>query len=139
MIQKSRSKQIRALFLGGVLPVIVFAVIEDRFGTMWGLVAGMIFGVGEIVWEWRTQKKVDTITWAGNGTTRQSSRPLRSDPFRISLGRFHLTFLIFFPPLPSSLLFFVAISPLRLLFSYTRFQGRQCQHLPSFPTARRRM
>jgi intracellular septation protein len=53
--------------VGGLLPVIAFSLIEDHFGTLWGLVAGMVFGVGEIVWEWRTQGKVDALTWGGNG------------------------------------------------------------------------
>jgi intracellular septation protein len=42
-------------------------VIEEYFGTLWGLAAGMVFGVGEILWEWRTRGKVDPITWGGNG------------------------------------------------------------------------
>lgn len=60
-------QQLRAVLLGGLLPVIVFSVIEDRYGTVAGLVAGMIFGVGEIAYEWIKLKKVDAVTWAGNG------------------------------------------------------------------------
>jgi len=53
--------------MGGILPVIAFSVIEDQFGILWGVVAGMVFGVGEIIWEkWRLGK-VDPITWGGNG------------------------------------------------------------------------
>ena len=58
---------LRALFLGGLLPVIAFSVIEDRYGVVWGLVAGMVSGVGEILWEWRAQGRVEAITWGGNG------------------------------------------------------------------------
>lgn len=57
----------RSLLLGGLLPVLIFALIEDHFGTLWGLVAGMVFGVGEILWEWKTRGKVDPMTWGGNG------------------------------------------------------------------------
>jgi intracellular septation protein len=60
-------QQLRALLIGGLLPVIAFSVIEDRYGTLWGLVAGMVFGVGEIVYERVKLGKVDAFTWAGNG------------------------------------------------------------------------
>lgn len=53
--------------LGGILPVIAFTVIEEQYGTLWGLVAGMVFGLGEILYEWRTQGRVDPMTWGGNG------------------------------------------------------------------------
>ncbi len=59
--------QIRMLLLGGVLPVVAFTVIEEVYGTIAGLLAGMVFGVGEIIWEWHTQRRVDPITWGGNG------------------------------------------------------------------------
>lgn len=57
----------RSLLLGGIVPVIVFTIIEEKYGTYWGLVAGMIFGIGEILYEKFKLKKVDTITWVGNG------------------------------------------------------------------------
>ncbi len=57
----------RALFVGGLLPVIVFTLIEEGYGIVAGLIAGMVFGVGEILYEWRTQGRVDAITWGGNG------------------------------------------------------------------------
>src|SRR4051812_8922273 len=59
--------QFKSLFLGGLLPVIIFTVIEEYYGTLWGLVAGMIFGVGEILWELYSRGKVDSMTWGGNG------------------------------------------------------------------------
>jgi intracellular septation protein len=63
----ARGQQLKSLLLGGILPVIIFTVIEEYFGTMWGLVAGMVFGAGEILWEWKTVGKVDPLTWGGNG------------------------------------------------------------------------
>jgi intracellular septation protein len=62
-----KKSALKTLFLGGVLPVVIFTLIEEQYGTLWGLVAGMVFGLGEILWELKTKKKVDTITWAGNG------------------------------------------------------------------------
>jgi intracellular septation protein len=66
-LKPSQSQQFRSLLAGGLLPVIIFALIEDHFGTLWGLVAGMIFGIGEILWEASTLKRVDPLTWGGNG------------------------------------------------------------------------
>lgn len=65
--KSGRNKQLRALLVGGLLPVIAFSVIEEYYGVLWGLVVGMIFGVGEILWEWVTLKRVDPLTWGGNG------------------------------------------------------------------------
>ncbi len=56
-----------ALFFGGLLPVIAFTVIEEKYGIIAGLIAGMVFGGGEIIYEYITLKKVNTITWVGNG------------------------------------------------------------------------
>ncbi len=60
------SQKFRVL-AAGLLPVILFAVIEDYFGTLWGLVVGMVFGVGEILWEYWVERTVSAITWGGNG------------------------------------------------------------------------
>ncbi|MBY0554945.1 septation protein IspZ [bacterium] len=64
---KSPKKQALSLFFGGLLPVIAFTVIEEKYGVIPGLIAGMIFGGGEVIYEYVTQKKVSTITWIGNG------------------------------------------------------------------------
>ena len=56
-MKPEQKKILRSFLLGGLLPVIAFSVIEDRFGTVWGLIAGMVFGGGEIIWEWRTLGK----------------------------------------------------------------------------------
>ncbi len=58
---------IRSLIFGGLIPVIAFTVVEERWGTLWGLVLGMAIGVIEIVFEWVTQRRVSGITWIGNG------------------------------------------------------------------------
>ena len=64
--QSSKSKAF-SLFFGGLLPIIAFTVIEEKYGIIAGLIAGMIFGLGEIIYEYITVKKVSTITWIGNG------------------------------------------------------------------------
>ncbi len=63
----STKTQALAFFFGGLLPVIAFTLIEEKWGTVAGLVAGMIFGVGEIFYELIKNKKVSLITWIGNG------------------------------------------------------------------------
>lgn len=59
--------QALSLFFGGLLPVIAFTVIEEKYGPQAGLIAGLIFGVGEIIYELARYKKVSQITWIGNG------------------------------------------------------------------------
>lgn len=56
-----------SIFFGGLLPIILFTVIEDQYGTMAGLIAGLTFGIGEILYEKIVHKKVNKITWIGNG------------------------------------------------------------------------
>jgi intracellular septation protein len=55
-----------ALIFGGLLPVIAFTVIEDQHGPLWGTVAGMTFGIGEIIFEKVKFNKVSQITWLAN-------------------------------------------------------------------------
>lgn len=57
---------IRSLFLGGVLPVVAFALVEEYYGTMGGLIAGIAFGVGELLYEKIRLGKIQGVTIAGN-------------------------------------------------------------------------
>ncbi len=66
-VPASTKGQALGLFFGGLLPVIAFTVIEEKYGIIAGLIAGMIFGGGEIIYELVRYKKVNTITWIGNG------------------------------------------------------------------------
>lgn len=59
--------QAASLFFAGLLPVIAFTLIEEYYGVMAGLIAGMVFGVGEICWELYKYKKVQKMTLFGNG------------------------------------------------------------------------
>ncbi|KHD88353.1 MAG: intracellular septation protein [Bdellovibrio sp. ArHS] len=63
----SPKAQAASVFFAGLLPVIAFTLIEEYYGTMAGLIAGMVFGVGEISYELYKYKKVSKITWFGNG------------------------------------------------------------------------
>ncbi|WP_413568308.1 inner membrane-spanning protein YciB [Bdellovibrio sp. HCB117] len=63
----SPKAQAASLFFAGLLPVIAFTLIEEYYGTVAGLIAGMVFGVGEISYELYKYKKVSKITWFGNG------------------------------------------------------------------------
>lgn len=65
--QPTPKKQALSLFFGGLLPIIAFTVIEEKYGPAAGLVAGLIFGGGEIIYELVRYKKVSLPTWIGNG------------------------------------------------------------------------
>ncbi len=62
-----KKSAIRALVFGGILPIVVFTIIEEYYGTMWGLVSGMALGGCELLVEWRRQGRVQAITWIANG------------------------------------------------------------------------
>lgn len=62
----SKRSQFLSLFFGGLLPIVAFTVIEEKYGPVYGTIAGMVFGVGEILYEKIKFKKVSTITWVGN-------------------------------------------------------------------------
>lgn len=56
-----------SLIFGGLLPIIAFTIIEDKYGVIAGLIAAMIFGLGEISWELFRYKKIAKMTLIGNG------------------------------------------------------------------------
>lgn len=59
--------QAASFFFAGLLPVIAFTLIEEYYGVVAGLIAGMVFGVGEVFWELYKYKKVQKMTLFGNG------------------------------------------------------------------------
>jgi intracellular septation protein len=62
----AKAPGIKAIFLGGILPVAAFALVENFYGTMGGLIAGIAFGVGELTYEYVRFRKVQWITIIGN-------------------------------------------------------------------------
>jgi len=61
-----RKNAMRLFVLGGALPIVVFAVVEQLYGTLGGVIAALVFGGGEIAWElWKT-KRVQRITLLSN-------------------------------------------------------------------------
>lgn len=56
----------KLVLLSGILPLIVYTVVEEVYGTYWGLIAGLVLGVIEIVMEKLLYKKVSTVTWIVN-------------------------------------------------------------------------
>lgn len=64
---QTKTQALRAIFFGGLIPVIIFTVIEEYRGPVAGTIAAMIFGLGEILYEKVKLKSVSAITWIGNG------------------------------------------------------------------------
>ena len=65
MTKPSRSRLFLLLF-GGILPVVAFAIVEEKYGVIWGTIAGMVFGIGEVIYEKIYLKKVAGVTWFSN-------------------------------------------------------------------------
>ena len=61
-----KNQALRQFLLGGLLPIIAFTVAEAIHGTVAGLIAGMIFGIGEMAYELWTLKRIQGITLASN-------------------------------------------------------------------------
>lgn len=59
--------QAMSLFFAGLLPVIAFTLIEEYYGVIAGLIAGMVFGAGEVIFELYKYKKIQKMTLIGNG------------------------------------------------------------------------
>lgn len=55
------------LFFGGIVPIVLFTLIEEYYGVIWGLITALIWGVGEIAFELFKYKKVEKITLISNG------------------------------------------------------------------------
>src|ERR1700722_13290351 len=51
----------KLLFLG-LVPVLIFWIVEDKFGTFWGLIAAMVWAVGECVYQYLKYRRVDKMT-----------------------------------------------------------------------------
>ena len=58
----NQKKQFLNLFFGGILPIVAFTVIEEKYGVFYGLIAGLFFGVAEIIYELIRYRKVSQMT-----------------------------------------------------------------------------
>lgn len=56
----------RFVLLGGLLPIAAFAIVEIVYGVKGGLIAGIIFGAGELLWEYKKFGRVQKITMASS-------------------------------------------------------------------------
>lgn len=61
-----RKAAARSFLLGGALPILAFVVVEQIYGTVGGIIAGLVFGAGEIAWELKSTGKVQRITLFSN-------------------------------------------------------------------------
>lgn len=66
MKPQNKQAQLRSFLIGGILPIVAFTFIEDHYGVVAGLIAAMIFGVGELSYEYIRFKKIERITLIGN-------------------------------------------------------------------------
>lgn len=55
------------LLLLGLFPVIIFWLIEDRFGTLWGIVAAVIWAIGECGYEYFKNRRIEKLTLISTG------------------------------------------------------------------------
>jgi intracellular septation protein len=61
-----RNVAIRNFLLGGLLPLLAFVLVEQFYGTMGGIIAGLLFGLGEVAWELWRHGRVQGITILSN-------------------------------------------------------------------------
>jgi intracellular septation protein A len=56
----------KLLFLG-LVPVIIFWLVEEKFGTFWGLIAAIVWAVGECIFEYAKNARVEKLTLFSTG------------------------------------------------------------------------
>lgn len=56
----------KVLFIG-LVPVIIFWLVEDRYGTVWGLVAAIVWAIGECLYEYVKEKRIERLTLLSTG------------------------------------------------------------------------
>ena len=50
------------LLILGLCPILIFWFVEDKFGTSWGLIAAIVWAVGECIYELIRYKRVQKLT-----------------------------------------------------------------------------
>ncbi len=63
----NQKPKVMSLVFGGLLPIIAFTVIEEYYGPFYGLMAALVFGLGELIFEKIKYNKISGVTWMGNG------------------------------------------------------------------------
>lgn len=61
-----KKAQALTLLFGGLLPIIAFTIVEEKYGPLWGTIVGMSLGLAEILYEKIRLKKVSSVTWISN-------------------------------------------------------------------------
>jgi intracellular septation protein A len=56
-----------AFALQGLLPLIVFAIVDIFAGMRWGIIAAIVFSVIMAAWSWHEYGEVDQTTWISLG------------------------------------------------------------------------
>lgn len=60
-------KQKLTLIFGGIIPIVLFTVIEDQWGLMAGLIAAIIYAIGESIYELMKYRTISKMTIYSNG------------------------------------------------------------------------
>ncbi len=56
----------KTFLIGGLLPILAFTLVEQYYGVVGGLIAGILFGLGEMVWEYKRDGRIQRITIGAN-------------------------------------------------------------------------
>jgi intracellular septation protein A len=56
----------KLLFLG-LVPVVIFWFVEEKLGTFWGLIAAIVWAVGECIYEYTKTRKIEGLTLFSTG------------------------------------------------------------------------
>ena len=61
-----QNKQKWTLILGSIIPIVLFTLIEDHWGLEAGLIAAIIYAIGEFIFEYWTSKTISKMTLYSN-------------------------------------------------------------------------
>jgi intracellular septation protein len=62
----TKNGQWRQIIFGGILPLVLFSVVEEYYGPIWGTIVAIIFGIGEMAFEYHRDKKISPLTLGSN-------------------------------------------------------------------------
>ena len=64
---KRSLQELKSVIFMGLLPLIVYWIVENYWGVKAGVIAAFVFAVIEIIYEYKTTGKPHLITWLSNG------------------------------------------------------------------------